>query len=777
MLFFCFPNFSDSYNDEFHDSFSNKENTNLISNLYQKLTTGSNSTNVNSSIPNVVTDSQQSILGRVNKILPTPFQKSQTTANMIYGTNTTTVGSKLLPSLPYSSTTSHTSYNFEDSIDNPIDYPVDDYDYSKDVYNYTDDYVLPDKFEDKYGFDESVNSTPKQLPKVPNSITSTNVANQQSKLLPNPPSDKVKGANMYDNSSHGYDDFSSYDDQKTKTTQYYDDGSTYKYTENENDLIAAGDIKNTNPYITTQQQNQGYTMSKTMTSMATMNNNSSNHLRNTSSLYTNENDNKSTAIYNNNNYYNDINNTGTGVPSKIRIDNHYNQTFPEKENKTVINKNLDPKSTAQTKSGNLLNGLGSIVNNSLTNFLSKPQSTTAASDVNRVDPAASKANFFGINNTLFNKNEPPKTTSISSTDYYTSTDTYGMTDSIMTTAPSINGGYNNQQQERKSGSGRYLPKQQTTFGYDEEEEYIETDDYDQQYDDQTIDERNNTYDDSMNQQNFDESHYNTYDPRTDCFNEEDEFKYLQETESVTVVSTKTITTTVNSIVGERKSSNDNNIYTTSSSYVNNKEVITTTAASVVDSKKYSNEPQHQLNQQDSYDEYMNESRVGQINKNYSITEEDEEEFEEQPRELMVNGKHEIGDKSFQTKQSNQNVEYPDEDVMADEFIEEEPRHIIDETPQKELVQQQTPRPSIDMNKLNIASAIASAADEMKLGGEKLIDISEGPKKKSVTICDTTEEHPPRKLEISAKQRWHWAYNKIIMQLNVSTHFITYIILF
>lgn len=30
----------------------------------------------------------------------------------------------------------------------------------------------------------------------------------------------------------------------------------------------------------------------------------------------------------------------------------------------------------------------------------------------------------------------------------------------------------------------------------------------------------------------------------------------------------------------------------------------------------------------------------------------------------------------------------------------------------------------------------------------------------------------RKPEITAKQRWHWAYNKIIIQLNVSTNTIT-----
>lgn len=42
-----------------------------------------------------------------------------------------------------------------------------------------------------------------------------------------------------------------------------------------------------------------------------------------------------------------------------------------------------------------------------------------------------------------------------------------------------------------------------------------------------------------------------------------------------------------------------------------------------------------------------------------------------------------------------------------------------------------------------------------------------PEKKSVSF-EEEEEHKPARREITAKQRWHWAYNKIIMQLNVST---------
>lgn len=42
-----------------------------------------------------------------------------------------------------------------------------------------------------------------------------------------------------------------------------------------------------------------------------------------------------------------------------------------------------------------------------------------------------------------------------------------------------------------------------------------------------------------------------------------------------------------------------------------------------------------------------------------------------------------------------------------------------------------------------------------------------PEKKSVSFEDEEEVKPIRR-EITAKQRWHWAYNKIIMQLNVST---------
>lgn len=41
-----------------------------------------------------------------------------------------------------------------------------------------------------------------------------------------------------------------------------------------------------------------------------------------------------------------------------------------------------------------------------------------------------------------------------------------------------------------------------------------------------------------------------------------------------------------------------------------------------------------------------------------------------------------------------------------------------------------------------------------------------PEKKSVSFEEEEEVRPARR-EITAKQRWHWAYNKIIMQLNVS----------
>lgn len=42
-----------------------------------------------------------------------------------------------------------------------------------------------------------------------------------------------------------------------------------------------------------------------------------------------------------------------------------------------------------------------------------------------------------------------------------------------------------------------------------------------------------------------------------------------------------------------------------------------------------------------------------------------------------------------------------------------------------------------------------------------------PEKKSVSF-EEEEEHKTERRVITAKQRWHWAYNKIIMQLNVST---------
>lgn len=58
---------------------------------------------------------------------------------------------------------------------------------------------------------------------------------------------------------------------------------------------------------------------------------------------------------------------------------------------------------------------------------------------------------------------------------------------------------------------------------------------------------------------------------------------------------------------------------------------------------------------------------------------------------------------------------------------------------------------------------------------KVDDVIEDINKKKQSIRSDNEEPliiglTPRKSEITAKQRWNWAYNKIIMQLNVSTCF-------
>lgn len=58
---------------------------------------------------------------------------------------------------------------------------------------------------------------------------------------------------------------------------------------------------------------------------------------------------------------------------------------------------------------------------------------------------------------------------------------------------------------------------------------------------------------------------------------------------------------------------------------------------------------------------------------------------------------------------------------------------------------------------------------------KVDDVIEDINKKKQSIrCENDEQlnigptAAARKSEITAKQRWNWAYNKIIMQLNVST---------
>lgn len=58
---------------------------------------------------------------------------------------------------------------------------------------------------------------------------------------------------------------------------------------------------------------------------------------------------------------------------------------------------------------------------------------------------------------------------------------------------------------------------------------------------------------------------------------------------------------------------------------------------------------------------------------------------------------------------------------------------------------------------------------------KVDDVIEDINKKKQSIRSDNEEPliiglTPRKSEVTPKQRWNWAYNKIIMQLNVSTYF-------
>lgn len=60
----------------------------------------------------------------------------------------------------------------------------------------------------------------------------------------------------------------------------------------------------------------------------------------------------------------------------------------------------------------------------------------------------------------------------------------------------------------------------------------------------------------------------------------------------------------------------------------------------------------------------------------------------------------------------------------------------------------------------------------KWGSEIQMNDDDFLRKKAINRCDTEEITTTivRKTEVTAKQRWHWAYNKIIMQLNVSRTF-------
>lgn len=53
---------------------------------------------------------------------------------------------------------------------------------------------------------------------------------------------------------------------------------------------------------------------------------------------------------------------------------------------------------------------------------------------------------------------------------------------------------------------------------------------------------------------------------------------------------------------------------------------------------------------------------------------------------------------------------------------------------------------------------------------KVDDVIDDLNKKKQSIRSEADEqlNMPRKSDVTPKQRWHWAYNKIIMQLNVST---------
>lgn len=75
-----------------------------------------------------------------------------------------------------------------------------------------------------------------------------------------------------------------------------------------------------------------------------------------------------------------------------------------------------------------------------------------------------------------------------------------------------------------------------------------------------------------------------------------------------------------------------------------------------------------------------------------------------------------------------------------------------------------------------ATAMMMAAAKLATsatGPTKVDDVIEDINKKKQSIRSEADEQmnigaAARKTEITAKQRWNWAFNKIVLQLNVST---------
>lgn len=160
-----------------------------------------------------------------------------------------------------------------------------------------------------------------------------------------------------------------------------------------------------------------------------------------------------------------------------------------------------------------------------------------------------------------------------------------------------------------------------------------------------------------------------------------------------------------------------------------------------------------------------EAEEEEVEEEEVVEEEEEDEYGDQLEELHDSSKSKLNKKPRHLAAQDS--------IDDNEFFRKHSKNMLTSNKQESIQEEdETIHTPIDELGYPVASSTKGKELESSTGvavetGDKIDD----EKKKEET---TTGMSATRKSEITAKQRWNWAYNKIIMQLNVSTKLYFYL---